>query len=247
MSTVSFVPATTPAVTVPAFEPVRPGESGILRLDLVGEIGPDRPISHKAIQRRLQTTPQFSRIAISINSGGGSVDEALKIYEFLRALPLPISARAESECCSAAMTVFLAAAHRIAVPKTSFLLHGTRRGFSDSERKYTAQDLRREADDLSAIDDRLIDLLAARTGSKREWFADQFLNEDDLSEIDLLNSGLVHEIEGRRSPCGPSWPEQAKVIMDAGLPILARMRSANYFAACLAVPAPSDEPVQHTI
>jgi ATP-dependent Clp protease protease subunit len=137
------------------------------------------------------------RIRLNINSPGGKVDEAFVAYDTLRSFPGIISAIASEECYSAALIVYLAADHRVAKPGTRFLIHGTHRpasGFAESN--LNVKDLRRYAALLEETDNRVLDLLAARTGFCRSWFKAEMETEDKMDSEVALECGICHEIEG---------------------------------------------------
>jgi ATP-dependent protease ClpP protease subunit len=69
--------------------PCEVADSSALHIDLIGEIGADKPISLKNVAARLAYLgDDVMRVHVVINSEGGSPAEAFKIYDALRALPL---------------------------------------------------------------------------------------------------------------------------------------------------------------
>lgn len=77
----------------------------------------------KMVERRLASKPAAREISLVINSRGGFVAPAKKIYDALRAHGAFIRARAVHDCCSAAISVLLAGDDREATSDTRFLLH----------------------------------------------------------------------------------------------------------------------------
>ncbi|MGX1107841.1 MULTISPECIES: ATP-dependent Clp protease proteolytic subunit [Bradyrhizobium] len=202
---------------------------GVLQLDLIGQVGPDKPISLAGIQRRLAT--DFCHLHIRIMSTGGNSDEGLRIYEYLRALPQPISVIARGQCYSAALDVLAAGSYRLATSDCVLLLHPTSRSRDSLPERVTSDSLNRAAMDLAKTDGRIVDLLHARTGFDRDFFATEILTEDPLSVAQALVCGLVHEVEGLSEQVDPNWPEIIKSL-PTGLHIAPRLRTANYLAAC---------------
>ena len=70
-----------------------------------------------------QTRP--SRLYFLFSSSGGSVDAGIALYNYLRALPVPIVMHNTGSIDSIANVVFLAADERYANPHSIFLLHAS--------------------------------------------------------------------------------------------------------------------------
>lgn len=211
--------------------PQRPFAPGVLQLELYGEVGPDKPISVEKIRRRLSVST-FDHLHIRISSTGGSSDEGLRLYEYLRALPQPISVIARGQCFSAALDILAAGSYRLATPDTVLLLHQTSRSRDSlTDERLTASSLTRVAMDLAKTDERIIDLLHARTGFGRNFFATEILTEDPFPIAQALTCGLIHEIEGFSERVDPSWPDFFKSL-PPHVHVAPRLRTANYAAAC---------------
>lgn len=90
---------------------------------LVGKIDPKGPISLAVVQKWINVSPEHSAKHFLLDSEGGCIAEAFRIFEALRSLPVPIAATA-IHVCSAALVIYAAADLRIAAPDTAFLLHG---------------------------------------------------------------------------------------------------------------------------
>jgi len=69
-----------------------------------------------------QTKPD--ELYFLFSSTGGLVDASVTLYNYLRALPIPLTMHNTGSIASVANVVFLAADHRFAAPHSSFLLHG---------------------------------------------------------------------------------------------------------------------------
>lgn len=65
-----------------------------------------------------------SRLALHISCPGGSFIEALRVHDFLRQLPFPVTTIGVGRVESAACTLFLAGQRRLATPLTNFYFHG---------------------------------------------------------------------------------------------------------------------------
>lgn len=203
---------------------------GVLQLDLTGQVGPDKPISLAAVRRRIETA-EFLHLHIRLRSSGGNSDEGLRLYEYLRALPQPISVIAVGQCFSAALDILAAGSYRLATADCVILLHQTSRTRDSLPERVTSESLNRAAADLAKTDARIVDLLHARTGFDRDFFATEILTEESLPIAQALVCGLIHEVEGLSERPDPNWREIIKSL-PPGLLIAPRLRTANYFAAC---------------
>jgi ATP-dependent protease ClpP protease subunit len=202
----------------------------VLAISLLGEVG--KTITGASVRRQLARLRDFRHLHISISSGGGSLVEAFALFELLRVLPVPISASAAVSCHSAAMIIFMAADLRIAKAGASFLIHPASISRDDLAERLTAQSSARRVSDLEAIDLRIARLFAARTGYDLAWFCADQRNEEYLSEVDAVESGIVHEFEPLTGHVDPRWPDQARRLQDAGIYAPPRLLTQNYFAAC---------------
>jgi ATP-dependent protease ClpP protease subunit len=163
-------------------------------LKLTGAIGRDDPISERVVRQFARALGDAERLHLIVNSEGGKVDEADRIYRILRTLPLPISAEVHGRAWSAAVTILLAADFRWARAGATILIHRTRAEFAGW---LTAPQLIEQAQRLRTSDDNEADLLAFRTGFDRNWFVREQASEDLLSDNQAILCGLLHAIEGK--------------------------------------------------
>lgn len=63
------------------------------------------------------------RVVLHICSSGGDVNAGVGLYNFIRALPLPVDTHAFGQCASIAATIFLAGEQRTTVATSAFSLH----------------------------------------------------------------------------------------------------------------------------
>ena len=200
---------------------------------LQGAIGAGEPINLESVRRQIGALNNPDHLQIDITSTGGNVSEARKVYNYLRALPQPISARIVGYCVSAAVNVFLAASHRIATADSTILIHATRRAKDTlNGGSFTAGDLRQIAEELERTDVELIELLCARTGHPAQFFQAQLEHENTLSDFEALECGLVHAIESQTPVCNLDWAQQLRAQAARGVSVPNRYLTPNYFAAC---------------
>jgi ATP-dependent Clp protease protease subunit len=216
---------------------IAPRRRPMVTINLTGNVERDGPISSAIVRDRLSVVESpDAHLCLHVNSSGGDTVEAFKIYDTLRACPLRMTAVAGAEVASAALIIFLAAEHRVAAPDTRFLIHMSHRS-GEGLGQCNARDLHRAADNLSAIDSRILDLIAMRTSFDRSFFQHVMQDEDYTPAALALETGIVHEVDGAGPHCDPSWPDQATAFVAAGGLLPRRALTANYFAACRSAPA----------
>lgn len=225
-----FVSGPIGTLATDAGAPQRKFAPDVLHISLLGEVGPEKPISLAAIQRRLAVAT-FRHLHVTVTSPGGDSDEGLRIYEFLRALPQPVSVIAVGHCYSAALDILAAGSYRIATADCVLLLHQTSRARDSLPARITAEILNRAATDLARTDARVVDLLHARTGFSRDFFAAEIMTEEPLSVSGALDCGLLHEVEGMTQRVDPNWPDVVGTFPPQ-VYIAPRLRTSNYAAAC---------------
>lgn len=164
--------------------------AGLIKLDLKGELG--REIRAAPVLAALKRRPRAS-VQLTINSTGGSVSEARRIYEGLRAHQGQISAQVGAECCSAAVLILLGADNRSANEKSRFLLHSVAWPAPISGR-WTAAEHRRRARDLATLDEDLATVISSRTGQPHAWAKLAMAAETWLDAREAQRRNLVQSI-----------------------------------------------------
>src|SRR6266851_8932463 len=65
----------------------------------------------------------ISKLTFFISSIGGDVDSAIRLYDYLTALPFPVDTVGFGQIYSAGVTIYLAGEERFALKKSKFLIH----------------------------------------------------------------------------------------------------------------------------
>jgi len=158
-------PEAAPAASAP---PLRLVPTAFLRpvqaatLGIFGEIGGYFGTTLTTVAEWLSQNGS-SPITVDISSYGGAADEALAIYEALRAAEQPITTRALGQTASAATFIFLAGETRLIAPTAGLMIHEAR--FSDFySPTLTGDELERMRVQLDQINSRMATLYADRTG-----------------------------------------------------------------------------------
>jgi len=68
-------------------------------------------------------TRPISKLTFFISSLGGDIDSAIRLYDYLTALPFPVDTVGFGQIYSAGVTIYLAGQERFALRKTKFLIH----------------------------------------------------------------------------------------------------------------------------
>lgn len=207
--------------------------SGVFCLKLRGKVGDDQSISLRSVRETL-AQHDFRHLHIQITSSGGIAHEAFSIYDHLRALPVPVSTEAISECLSAGMIILMAGDLRIASGEVELLNHPASVDRSVLPESVTASSLRAQASNLAELDERIARLFAVRTGFDAQWFRTESETEECLSLADAIQTGLLHEFGGLPQRIRPSWPNAVKML-PAGVYLPQYLRSQNYLNACKCV------------
>jgi ATP-dependent protease ClpP protease subunit len=75
------------------------------------------------INGQIYNTPGLNKIKFLISSTGGDGDSAIRLYDYLKALPVQVDTIGFGQVDSAAITIFLAGENRIAVKDCRFIIH----------------------------------------------------------------------------------------------------------------------------
>ncbi len=128
-------------------------------------------------------------IDMTVNSVGGSVFDGLAMYNALRLTGLNITGTVLGLAASAA-TLPLMAAHKIKMPKNSFLMvHDPSVGMYGN-----ATEMRDIADTLDTIGASLVNTYAARTGKTPEDVKAMLAKETWMSADEALANGFCNEV-----------------------------------------------------
>lgn len=130
-------------------------------------------------------------VNLYINCTGGSVKEAIGIYNVLKRCPAPVTAYIDGFACSAASVIAMAADKVIMPRNTAMMIHNASGGAWG-----TANDLRKAADDLDVINRAAIQSYTMHAGDKLP--ADELQKMLDaetwLTAEDCVKWGLADEL-----------------------------------------------------
>jgi ATP-dependent protease ClpP protease subunit len=162
-------------------------------IQLCGEIAVgSKTASVAGVRAKLRDAPHVDRIRLIVNSPGGNIAEAFRIYATLRETGATISAVGIGRVASAAVIPFLAADHREL--KRGAVLH-IHNAHADGERRMTARRFRAWAESAALAADRMLVVMVVRTGQPRRMFARAMRADKPLRAVEALGLGLAHEVE----------------------------------------------------
>lgn len=142
-------------------------------------------------------------INLTINCRGGMTDEALAMYDALRASGKTISAEVIGECSSSATLLLLAARKdlRKAHPNASILIHNPYiSGFVEGDSKRVGA----IADSLEEVRTKFLDIYVDRTGADREVLSQMMDEDKPMNVTKAIELGFISEeilpISANRKP-----------------------------------------------
>lgn len=155
---------------------------------IYGDIGGEN--TAKDLIERLTALGPLTELTIGINSPGGDVFEALAIYHHLTRLSMPVIARIDGLCASAATIIALAADEVHMAENARWMIHDPATIAAG-----TADALQRHADQLDSIGDQMALIYARKTGLSPEDIRALMRAETWYTAEQALAIGFVDSIE----------------------------------------------------
>lgn len=202
-----------------------------LRLNLCGEIGETNRsgegIYAIAVEAVLARHRSAHRIECRINSPGGYVREAEKIYSLLRSDGRFVRTIAGNTCASAAVLILAAGNFRQAKPTSRLLLH--RAAISAGTGRWTADRHKASARALDDCDRKIVALLTERTRATPEQIRAEISSESPMSIAMARRWGLIDCLEGEELLMGGNYyafpPDTPRAVAKMLAPRLADMQA----------------------
>ena len=131
-------------------------------------------------------------INLTINCRGGMTDQALAMYDALRATGKTISAEVIGECSSSATLLLLAAKKELrkAHPNASILIHNPYiSGFVEGDAKRIGN----IAESLEDVREQFLNIYVERTGADREVLSAMMDEDKPMNVTKAIELGFIHE------------------------------------------------------
>lgn len=179
---------------------------GVVDIDIEGVIGVPEWWQFESPSERVSTYEKFKNkvesiksiraniVNVNIASPGGSVNDALLIYEALTSLDAATATICRGYCASAATIVAQAGKVRRMSPNSLYLIHQSMSTASGNKSELAAvHDL------LEHTDERIANIYASRSGRPAEEFVALMAENNGsgrwLSPQEALDAGLIDEVE----------------------------------------------------
>jgi ATP-dependent Clp endopeptidase proteolytic subunit ClpP len=147
-------------------------------------------VNAKSFIEEIKGIPKSESVLLRINSPGGSVIDGLAIYDAVNRLPQKVTSRIEGLAASMASVIALAADEVIMSENSLYMIHnvwGGEVGESD--------DLRKAADLMDKMSDRLVNIYVSKTGKSEEQVRSWMDEETWFDSSEAFESGFINSIE----------------------------------------------------
>ena len=150
-------------------------------------------VNIKQVTQQIQDNADAEKLIVHIHSPGGDVDEGFGIYDILVAYGeekgVEIETRIEGLCASIATVIALAGSVRKMTENSEFMIHNP---WGDAWGD--ADDLQKAADQMKAVEDKVINFYALKTGKSADDL-DQWMKEEKwMPSAEALALGFITEI-----------------------------------------------------
>ena len=144
-----------------------------------------------------QPGKRYGEIYLHINSGGGTVYDALSAVDTIIASPTPIVIMTEGIAASAAVLLVIVGDKRIMRPNAAMLVHQIRGGYYGKK-----SDFLDEAKNLETLEKRITQLFKDYTKLSASKISKMLGRELEYSAEECLTSGFIDVIQGKPPTLG---------------------------------------------
>ena len=131
-------------------------------------------------------------IYLFIQTDGGSVEEAVGLYDMIQQCTNDVTGVVFGECCSAGIYPLIACDHRYATKEAALMFHQNYTGIGDHLQHYDAQS--RAAYEKVSFD-RCCKLIGSRTGKDSAWWKRRMKEgEIWMHAPEMIEHGLISEL-----------------------------------------------------
>ena len=153
------------------------------------------PIVPGTAQRIMEETKAAGgdEIHLRINSPGGSAHEGFAIFNHLKSIPNKVVTHNDGIAASAASWALMAGSERNGAEASQVMIHNTRGGMASM----TAEDMRKAAPVMDAIDDLSAKIVSQASGMKIAKVRKLMSEETFFSSAQSKKLGLIHNVTNR--------------------------------------------------
>lgn len=146
-------------------------------------------VNLKSVVNQIQAAKDADVLKIHIRSEGGDVNEGFAIYDALTNSGKTVETIGEGIVASIATVIFLSGSKRTMSPNAEFLIHNPWT-FGGG----TSKDMQKQADELKAIEDKLMNFYNSKTGTDIETLKNLMNNETLLTAEQSKNYGFATDV-----------------------------------------------------
>ena len=163
---------------------------GAIGSNLPAQLGAAATVTLRDVQQQYHRLgSDVERLVVHIHSPGGDVHEGFAIHDFLVGTGKPVRTRIEGLCASIATVIALAGAEREMTANSDFFIHNPW-GLADGD----ADDIRRYADQLKGMEQRLAAFYHAKTGIGTPQLNRLMKQQTTLDAQQALSMGFITRI-----------------------------------------------------
>ena len=164
-------------------------ESNITEVMIYDEIGMFG-VDAKSFIDEMKNIPNDTSVLLRINSPGGSVIDGLAIYDAISRMPQKVTSRIEGIAASMASVIALAADEVIMSENSLYMIHNVGGGVVGE-----SDDLRKAADLMDKMGDRLVNIYVAKSGQSEEQIRSWMDEETWFNSIEAQEAGFINLVE----------------------------------------------------
>ena len=159
-----------------------------------------QPIDGNLVQRltnnlgQVNANPDIKEVYLAFSSPGGEVKSGLHLYNFLRGLPIKITAHNLGNMDSAGTIVYLAAENRLCSEQARFLFHGITFPV-DAKSAWNIEMLKGKMSELRSDEGSFSSIIASRSsGINKDAAASLFRGTHIFDANTAVKHGIAHSI-----------------------------------------------------
>nr|BAR36747.1 Clp-like protease [uncultured Mediterranean phage uvMED] len=158
----------------------------VMIYDEIGNYGVDA----KSFINEVKAIPTDKSVLLRINSPGGSVVDGLAIYDAIARMPQKVTTRIEGIAASMASVIALAGDEVTMSENSLYMIHNVWGGEVGG-----STDLRKAADLMDKMGDRLVSIYMSKTGESEEQIRAWMDEETWFDSSEAVKAGFVDKIE----------------------------------------------------